>query len=67
MLPFALTIFTGAFLLFQPGRMLWPFLVLVGAFLLLVVVSMRGTGAAPTVVRSRRPAADAVRSDGAAR
>jgi len=57
----------GTFLLFQPGRMLWPFLVLVGAFLLLVAVSMRGTGAAPTSVRSRRPSADAVRGDGAAR
>ena len=43
--------------LFGHGRMLWPFLVLVVAFLAILAVAMRGAGAAPTVVR--KPAAGA--------
>ena len=40
--------------IFAHGRMLWPFLGLVGAFLVLLAFGMRGSGAAPTVVR-RQP------------
>ena len=56
----------AAHMLFEPGRMLWPFLVLVGAFVLLVLFAMRGTGAAPTAVRARRPSPGPVPGDRAA-
>lgn len=45
--------------IFAHGRMLWPFLGLVGAFVLLLAIGMRGTGAAPTAVRRRPGAAPA--------
>ena len=56
----------AAHLLFEPGRMLWPFIVLVVAFIVLVLFAMRGTGAAPTAVRARRPSAPAAQGDRAA-
>ncbi len=49
----------GYFTIFGHVRMLWPFLSLIAAFVLLVLVGMRGTGAAPTVVRNRPGAAAA--------
>ncbi len=47
------------FTIFGHVRMLLPFLSLIVAFVLLVLVGMRGTGAAPTVVRNRPGAAAA--------
>ena len=47
------------FTIFGHVRMLWPFLALIAAFVLLVLVGMRGVGAAPTVVRNRPGAAAA--------
>jgi UDP-GlcNAc:undecaprenyl-phosphate GlcNAc-1-phosphate transferase len=41
------------FTIFGHVRMLWPFLSLIIAFIVLVLLGMRGTGAAPTVVRNR--------------
>jgi UDP-GlcNAc:undecaprenyl-phosphate GlcNAc-1-phosphate transferase len=46
---------TGVYLLFVGGRLLWPFIFLVTAFLGLLAVTMRGTGAAPTAVRRPAP------------
>lgn len=41
----------GVYILFEGGRMLWPFLFLVLSFLALLAYAMRGVGSAPTVVR----------------
>jgi UDP-GlcNAc:undecaprenyl-phosphate GlcNAc-1-phosphate transferase len=40
----------GATLLLVGGRLLWPFLFLVAAFLVLVAIGLRGVGGAPTKV-----------------
>ena len=45
----------GAYLLFEGGRLLWPFMFLVLSFLALLAYAMRGVGAAPTVVRRAAP------------
>ena len=51
----------GMTLLLVGGRLLWPFLFLVGAFLAMVAIGLRGVGAEPTRVPSQgapaRPAA----------
>ena len=39
---------TGLYLLGHGGRLLWPFLFLVGVFILLLAVATRGSGATPT-------------------
>jgi UDP-N-acetylmuramyl pentapeptide phosphotransferase/UDP-N-acetylglucosamine-1-phosphate transferase len=49
--------------IFAHGRMLWPFLGLVAAFLGLLLLGMRGTGAAPTVVRARAEPAPGARAE----
>jgi UDP-GlcNAc:undecaprenyl-phosphate GlcNAc-1-phosphate transferase len=56
----------SSYVLFGHGRMLWPFLVLVGAFIVILLVAMRGTGAAPTTVRrpGGAPAAGSAPRDG---
>jgi UDP-GlcNAc:undecaprenyl-phosphate GlcNAc-1-phosphate transferase len=45
----------GVYLLFEGGRLLWPFIFLVLSFLALLAYAMRGVGAAPTVVRRAAP------------
>jgi Na+-transporting methylmalonyl-CoA/oxaloacetate decarboxylase gamma subunit len=45
----------GSYLLFEGGRLLWPFVFLVLSFLALLAYAMRGVGAAPTVVRRAAP------------
>lgn len=42
---------TALYLLGQGGRLLWPFLFLVGAFIVLLTVATRGSGATPTGAR----------------
>jgi UDP-GlcNAc:undecaprenyl-phosphate GlcNAc-1-phosphate transferase len=49
----------GVYLLFVGGRLVWPFLFLIAAFVGLLLVTMRGTGAAPTVVRRAAAASPA--------
>jgi hypothetical protein len=39
---------TGLYLLGHGGRLLWPFLFLVGVFIVLLAVATRGSGATPT-------------------
>ena len=45
----------GSYLLFEGGRLLWPFVFLMLSFLALLAYAMRGVGAAPTVVRRAAP------------
>jgi UDP-GlcNAc:undecaprenyl-phosphate GlcNAc-1-phosphate transferase len=45
----------GVYILFEGGRLLWPFIFLVLSFLALVVYGLRGVGSAPTVVRRAAP------------
>lgn len=42
---------TGLYLLGHGGRLLWPFLFLVGVFIVLLAVATRGSGATPTGAR----------------